>query len=222
MNPNHKQMIQRLVDNELNENQRTELLKLAEAHPELWRQTALAFVEDQVWSGVMGRAADPADRSKESVIHRAGTEKAMVRGRRSWWLRYGPQLLMTAASVLLVLSLALRFNPVQQTPGPAPQGSVAKMAPTTPPGSLGPGGQLVSQPLRLQVNDNVDVPVYEDRDRFRSELQRLSQLDPATLKQFQEAGYLVQPDIQFVRGNSQDGRAFIVPIQRLQIRRVIQ
>ena len=219
MNANYEQLIQRMVDNELDESQRTEFLKLAESHPELWRETALAFVEDQIWSGAVTRQRRPV----ESPIPGAGTEKAAFPRRSVWWMQYGPQLMMTAASVMLVLSLALRFNPVPQLPGPAPDAAVARSAPETPPSaSLGPGGQLVSQPLRLQVNDSFDVPIYEDEARFREELQRLSQLDPATLKRFQQAGYQVRPDIQYLQGNSQDGRSFIVPVQRLQIRRMGQ
>ena len=223
MNEKHELIIQRMVDNELDETQRAEFLKLADTQPELWRQAALAFVEDRVWSSVVSSKPIAGESVLDSSA-RPGKEKVLVTRGQPWWLKYGPPLMITAASVLVVLSLALRFNPVERTPGPAPVADFAQQTePPTELESLGPqGSQLASQPMRLQVNEKFDVPVYEDREQFRSELQRLSQLKPGLLERFQNAGYDVQPDIQYIRGNSQDGRSFIVPIQRFQIRRMGQ
>ena len=224
MNEKHELMIQRMVDDELDENQRAEFLKLADTNPELWRETALAFVEDRVWSSVVSEPA--SSESKLAATSNGKPEReAPAARRRPWWWQYGPQLMMTAALVMFVFALSLRFNPVDRSPGAPSDGDIARNNDpiTEPEESPGPGGsQLVSQPMRLQVNDNFDVPVYEDPQRFREELQRLTHLDPGLLKRFEEAGYQVVPDIQYITGNSQDGRSFIVPIQRFQVRRLGQ
>ena len=161
-------MIQRMVDDELDEIQRAEFLKYAEANPRVWRETALAFVEDRVWSSAMIEQTSGTNERFQG----AGTHKLSPVRRKSYWSQYGSQLLITAATVLLVFSLALRFNPVDHSSNPSSSDGMI-VQPAQPPAdrdNLGPeGSQLAVQPLRLHVNENFDVPIYEDVVRFRQE-----------------------------------------------------
>jgi hypothetical protein len=219
MNESYELLIQRLVDNELDEAGRVEFLRTAEAHQELWRQTALAFVEDRIWSSVVLRQSDKT----ACRPHGAGTGKVSIGGPGPWWRRYGPPLMMTAAAVFLVFSLALRFNPatpagLPQTP-PAVAGGFAGSGSDT---TAGPGQRLASQPLSLQVEDGLEVPIYEDRELFREELKRWFRLDPRLVQRFEQAGLQLQPEISYLTGSSQDGRPLIVPIQRFYVTNIGQ
>ena len=175
MNETHELMIQRLIDNELDEQGRREFLNQAELNPELWRLTTLAFVEDRIWSSVVQERTDPRSiietDNKAAVVGGAGTERvstvSTIAVQKPWWLRYGPQLLMTAASFLFVLALALRFNPVEEPSAGSTSDDVVsgtpdlndEAAPLPPLPPLGPdGSQLVSQPYSLRLNET-DFPV---------------------------------------------------------------
>ena len=220
MNQKHEQMIQRLIDNELNEQDRAEVLKYAEQHPELWRQISLAFVEDRVWSSFVSADSNQT----AAVVDEAGTGKTSTARRRPWWLQYGPQLMMTAASVLFVLTLALQLNPVDRRPGPAPSGgSMAQKPDSGLPADdlIRDGEQLVSEPYRLQMGD-MELPVYDDRGRFEQELQRIQELDPAMARRFLDAGYHIQPDVHYITGALPDGRRVVMPVQRFQVIRIGQ
>jgi len=134
-------------------------------------------------------------------------------------------MLMTAASVLFVFSLALRFNPVDGSSGTSAReaGVVQPAKPPIQKDNLGPdGSQLVSEPYRLQLNDGLEFPIYEDQDRFRKELQRVRELGPDLLQRFRDAGYHVEPDVRYITGNSKDGRSILLPIQSFQVRRLGQ
>jgi hypothetical protein len=48
-----ERLLDRLVDGELDEAARAELLRSLDANPECWRQCALAFLEAQTWGGAL-------------------------------------------------------------------------------------------------------------------------------------------------------------------------
>lgn len=132
--------------------------------------------------------------------------------------------MMTAASVLFVLTLALRFNPVDHSTGPAPtNGSVAQTPEKSSPsdGLVPEGSRLVNEPYRLQMDD-MELPVFDDLNQFEAELQRIRQFDPALVQRFQEAGYYIQPDVRYITGTLSDGRQVIMPVQRFQVIRIGQ
>ena len=240
MNEKHELMIQRLVDNELDEQGRTEFLRQAESNPELWRQAVLSFVEDCVWSSTVGFTGSSNQAGTNSKTNQtaagdsiakdgAGTENVVTTRQKPWWLQYGPQLMMTAASVLFVLTLALQLNPVGNR-NAANDDLVANRSPespsteerTDPKDPLGPSGsQYASEPYRVRMND-VEVPVYEDPSRFRQEILKAGELDPAVLERFQQAGLRVQPDFRYIAGRLGDGRSVLVPVQSFRVKRIGQ
>ena len=241
MNETHELMIQRLIDNELDEQGRREFLNQAELNPELWRLTTLAFVEDRIWSSVVQERTDPRSiietDNKAAVVGGAGTERvstvSTIAVQKPWWLRYGPQLLMTAASFLFVLTLALRFNPVEEPSAgstsddvvsgtPDSNDEAAPLPPLPPLPPLGPdGSQLVSQPYSLRLNET-DFPVFDDPEQFQAEIKRVGQLDPVVVERFQSAGYQIYPDVRYIAGRLTDGRRVVLPVQSFRIGRMGQ
>ncbi len=100
-------VIERLVDGELGEEQRKELLSSLDATPNGWRQLALAFVEAQTLRqelGAMVSGPPPAVPAGQSPA------------RGSFWLRPAAMALAMAASFLAAVSLGLIFRSPSQRP----------------------------------------------------------------------------------------------------------
>ena len=103
-------LIERLINQELSDSQRTELLNAVENWDDGWRNIALAFVENQVLS----QALEGIDRDATSEEIRASGEKVAAasaldagNNRSS---RFGNNLWLTAASVLVSLVAGLWFG----------------------------------------------------------------------------------------------------------------
>ena len=88
------QILDRLVDGELTDDERRSLLLACEENPHLWRQVALAFVESQAFSEDLMFAATPA----------AIPNQPTVKGHRFFSARK-QNFLGMAAAVLLAISL---------------------------------------------------------------------------------------------------------------------
>ncbi len=105
--------LDRLVDGELSERERTELLGHLERHPEGWRRLALAFLEAQTWGEAAREHVADAMPQATQDIRPAESDDAP---RRGWKLTFGTSLAM-AASFLVAFTLgialrgALRSNP---------------------------------------------------------------------------------------------------------------
>src|ERR1700754_5979 len=74
-------LIDRLVDGELSNDERRQLLATLEAQPDGWRRCALAFVEAQTWRGAMGsllreNAAPVEPKSLPNVVENSGSAGA--------------------------------------------------------------------------------------------------------------------------------------------------
>jgi hypothetical protein len=110
--------LDRLVDGELGEIERRELLSHLEAEPDGWRRCALAFLEGQSWREEM-----------RSMSDRAIAETAVVaRQPRSSWQR-GRTFLAVAGSFLLALGLGLTIGNMFDDPPLPPPVHVAGVQP---------------------------------------------------------------------------------------------
>ena len=119
------QVLDRLVDGELSEVQRRELLSTADHRPEGWRQIALSFLEAQCWGqtlGQMARGRIPLDApayvkspavanpttvavaTKQATISLATPTAAAAgeRGQRNW-----KRFMAMAASFLITISIGM-------------------------------------------------------------------------------------------------------------------
>ena len=94
-----QQRLDRLVDGELSEQERVDLLRELDGQPTGWRQCALSFIESQLWQHELTRdhAPDPSQVS-------AATERPDVRPMRyvGW--------LVTAAAVMLAFTFGQRWD----------------------------------------------------------------------------------------------------------------
>ena len=210
--------IQRLVDNELTETERIDLLRQADQHPHLWKEISLAMVEDRIWSGVVAETG-----RIESPISGAGTEKPVPRSEMPRWQWLGAQLMMTAAAAMLVFTLAIRWNqpPVAPGPGSPSAGPVAAQSGRSDPGPASNERLAVNrEPWQLQVNDQVQVPLYSDPAQALEQWKQSNgQMDAEFQRLLLRAGYRMMPEVDYMTGNAADGRSFVVPIRQFRVRR---
>ncbi len=208
-----EQTIQRLVDNQLTDLQRRQLLLTAEQQPELWRQLAVAFIEDRVWSAAI--AGPPAGQSWLHADELPPADKPSLEQpttslfQKPWWIAL-------AAAALLTLTVAVRLavEPDAAAVGPAPPG-VTQVPPGNP--------AAADQPYMLQVNDNLQVPLYQELNPLREHLTRVDpQSDPALQGILRNPGLSIRPDVRYIRGIAPDGRSFVVPVQQFRIQPNVQ
>ena len=110
--------IERLVDGQLDEASRRQLLERLDREPEGWRRCALAFLEDQCWREALAPSLDSkpdeplasVDRHTDAVSAGAQTSDAALPGGRRWW-RQPRQLVASAANHLaLAAGLLIAFG----------------------------------------------------------------------------------------------------------------
>lgn len=113
MNPIERDMIadddrrfDLLVDGELSESERRELLSGLDDEPGGWRRCALAFLEAQAWRHELGAVRDEAARRPgDAVSTDAPAPSVPADHRHAWWLRTSGTLLAMAASFLAAMAL---------------------------------------------------------------------------------------------------------------------
>jgi hypothetical protein len=220
----------RLVDDELSEAQRRELLAGLDNEPGGWRRCALAFLESQCWKQTFAAVA-------QQGVADEPPSQAMPMRRSRWHGRLGTLLAM-AASFLAVFWIGTH---VQQTrierpgvvgkvastvgsrPTPAksiqPDANLAGITPQTPPVAdpwrtvtvAVPGSPaLAGSPVRLPAveRDNIDP-------------QWLGNLPPAmpeeVMRAFNRSGHQVEQHRELVPVALQDGRQLVMPVDQVEI-----
>ena len=105
-----EQQVDLLVDGELSEADRRELLLQLEHEPDGWRRCALAFLEAQCWKAELGQIARAGGEGRRGDRIRGFA--AGANGRRQSWRQYAATMLTIAASFLmaLVVGMGLRGN----------------------------------------------------------------------------------------------------------------
>ena len=222
--------LDRLVDGELSEPQRRELLSGLDREPEGWRRCALAFLEGQSWREAMRSMAGAA--SGQMLTSNPAPSPV----RRPSWLTRHTTLLATAASftVALVVSsivwpMLYQVNapavqlagvagngrtdqPANGLPAAAPwQGpAVASHAPWRMVTVSVPGPQGTSQPIQ--------VPAVEQDGWNGALLGKSPQaLPPALLQAFEQSGRRVQQSRQLLSVPLEDGRRLVLPVDQFEI-----
>jgi hypothetical protein len=232
----------RLVDGELTERERRELLESLDVRPDGWRRCALAFLEAQCWKMELGFAR----RTKAAV---SAPDAAPVRPapRRSRTLRTVGTLSAMAAAFLLALGAGLWWR---HTHGVLPSGGneiAAINRPLADPVLIelqnqGPnaGQQTVPGPVHLPVSmttpwrlvlmhppgstkaaDSVQLParIYDnDDDRWLEETPVGLPADLA--ENLRRNGYQVETRRQVAPTRLPDGRRLMIPVDNVDIRYV--
>lgn len=167
------QDLDRLVDGELPERERHELLGRLDRHPDGWRRLALAFLEAQSW----GEAA--RDHATEAVTTATGDVRPVMPSippARNWKLLLGTPLAMAASFlVAFTLGIALRGAwrgsdpnlPLQVASQKAQQEQAARKAIVLAHGSFG-------QTLSSLANNSKDRPSGESEFAVADDLGSVS------------------------------------------------
>lgn len=210
-----QRLLDLLVDGELSESQRCELLAWCEREPDGWRRCALAFLDAQSWSSVLGQMARGDSAPIESMLSDDPLLSAPAAGApvvdlpkatlSPSWL--GPALAL-AASVLVAFALGLwaRGGLFGDGPAIAPKGARDKVRLVAD----GPAG----------TGDNIQMPVAEGQSVSDDWLGG----QPAMPRDIQQAlerlGHRVRQQRQLVPIPLEDGRRVMVPVDQIDVQPV--
>lgn len=99
-------LLQRLVDGALPSAERAALLKAVEQRPELWREVALAFVEEQIWQSEIRLLGNQQESCSQ--------EHAARKNAPGNWKRRVVQMMTVAAALLAMLAVGFRLGQWRQ------------------------------------------------------------------------------------------------------------
>lgn len=238
-----RHLLDLLVDNELSEDERRELLARCEAQPDGWRACALAFLEAQDWSNTFGepRATELAaptqpvsdPKPANSEIAERQRPPLVLAGRASpprryWNLSSAVGGLAMAASLLLAFGLGLWMNASRLGDLLSPPNhdfvidSGEDAEPGASPSAIGRRPSSGSpQNVRLVVGgspgNEVQVPIVEggnDSDWWRR--------PPAAMpddvrRALERLGHQVRERRQLVPFDLEDGRRIMVPVDQVDV-----
>ena len=227
MNPTEPEsQVDRLVDGELNDSDRRELLLQFEREPEGWRRCALAFLEAQCWKqelGLMARSTDAAAVvSPASIPAPASVKKTASNLRNSWRQNLATALTLGACFLIaLALGLSIRGNGALH----GPESSNAVPAKADLPANKAQAA-LVAQPIDELVTidaangrtENLSIP-RAHRDVFGPNVaeQVPDAIPPAVQQAFQRAGHEVVQQREIVPVQMNNGRRLMVPVDHVEI-----
>jgi hypothetical protein len=219
-------VLDRLVDGELGQDERRELLAALDDEPGAWRRCALAFLESQTWRWQLLRLA------KDPLAHTPGAHAVPLRStaRRA---RFWAGCLAIAASLLVSFGLGLRFQSagrLLEADNRVPQSDQTTRAPVAEVQFAPQKGDetLVSNDLdqndtiTLALNDGenaereIRVPVSE-ADAGQNWSESESAMPTELLQSLLQAGLEVRRRQQWMPIDLSDGRRLIVPIEEIEI-----
>jgi hypothetical protein len=238
---NPARVLDRLVDGELGQAERRELLATLDDEPGGWRSCALAFLEAQSWRWQLTRLA-----AEQSLAHAVPAAHASpVDGERSpsglrnrgWW----GACLAVAASVLLAFGLGTRFPATSPSSAPVEKpGASAKVQVAVAPSDedaldarelsawdgdesdLASLTDLGSVTLALTDGDeteNIELPVAAADESSEQWLEDLETTVPVELmERLRAAGYEVVRHQRLYPVELSDGRRLVVPVEQVEIR----
>jgi hypothetical protein len=216
--------IDRLVDGEMNETDRRELLLQFEREPEGWRRCALAFLEAQCWKqelGFVSRSAE-AVRSEPSP---ALANPASVRTSTSTWPSTWRQKLATALTMgaCFLIALALGLSWRGNGAGGSHDGSNVRSVKEEFPLShlQAPGDELATIDTANGQPENLRIPgVRHDAIDANIADQAPSAMPPEVQRALQRAGYEVVQQREVVPLQINSDRHLMVPVDHGVIRYV--
>jgi hypothetical protein len=229
----------RLVDGELSESQRTELLISLDQEPDGWRRCALAFLEAQCWKKELGglRQSVPAGSSALAPVPRPTKRKSSPFGLPG-------TLLAMAACFLLALGAGVLWRHSGNRPadvfGASGSNQIASKTPgqsaTNPLDSqtavaqAGAQSQNASAPWQwvklspagsTDSGESVQLPALQ-RDHIDQQwLQSLTSPIPENVvRALRRSGYKVQTQQELMPLPLKDGRRLVVPVDQVELRYV--
>ncbi len=235
-----------LVDDELNEEDRRELLSGLDERPGGWRACALAFLEAQSWRKEFGAIVrEPAGReaSRKQPVGQGSPEQepavTVSPGRPGGWLRSAQNSVMIAAmaaSFLAALWLGLRLKEAWRSGEPQPPSNLIVQDDTpqqpivehpdspVPPGVVPPSDvpsspwQMVSLSTPEGSHDSIRLPARQ-RDRLDPDwLTNLPKAMPDDVRRaLERTGHHVQQHRELHPVRMEDGRQLVVPVDQVDV-----
>ncbi|MGA2798218.1 MAG: hypothetical protein ABSE63_11605 [Thermoguttaceae bacterium] len=232
----------RLVDGELSESQRSEMLNSLDQEPDGWRRCALAFLEAQCWRKELGglRQSMPAD---QAPVSSAVAPSPRPTKRRSSPFGLAGTLAAMAATFLLFLGAGVLWQHSGNRLGNffgAGSNQIASNiggnSATTPSGAQTAVAGADSQPnnasapwqwVRLSPAGSADPAksvrlLAQERNRMDQQwLQSLpSPIPPSVVQALKRSGYEVQRQQELMPMPLKDGRQLVVPVDKVQLQYV--
>lgn len=229
-NTDKQYLLDLLVDGELADDERRELLAWCEREPDGWRRCALAFLEAQNWSQVLGDLTEPAQRPliekrlPNDIPNIEAAQPLTVRP-LFWQPRQWRTMLAMAASVALAFSLGVWVRDA---------GKVRRIAPSDPaamnfvenksPSHLlsgrpeqGPSQAEVAVGGPPRAADHAQLPLTADDGWLQIEPSAM----PAEVQRaLERMGHRVEQRRQLVPYRLEDGRQVVVPVDQVEVQPV--
>jgi anti-sigma factor RsiW len=214
-NPIDPRQLDMLVDGQLSDETRRELLSRMDVEPGAWRRCALTFLEAQCWRESLGPVA-------RSASEPAGTQPA-TRSRRR--VRHWGSGLAVAASFLVAFGLGIVARPMWQ-PAASRVEQVAGHGRSEAdlrgalPGSASPWRMVTltspdnpSEPIRLPAMERKRI----DNNWLRS---FPNALPSEVLQALERTGHSVHQSRELLPVPLDDGRRLVVPVDQVEVHSV--
>lgn len=227
LNADKQYLLDLLVDGELADDQRRELLAWCEREPDGWRRCALAFLEAQDWSQVLG---DLTEQAPQPVATATVVQASPVARPQSFWsLRQWGTTLAMAASVALAFTLGLwvRDAGKEQPIAPLDRSSVQFVDDKSPiriqrgRPEQGPAEAVLAIGGPAGAADEIRVPVRSLGDADGGWLLAEPAAVPDEVRQaLERLGHRVEQRRQLLPYRLDDGRRVVVPVDQVEVRPV--
>ncbi|MEE9603446.1 MAG: hypothetical protein V3V75_09085 [Thermoguttaceae bacterium] len=234
--PGDNELFDLLVDGELDEQRRRELLSGLDKRPGGWRKCALAFLEAQSFGQELSVLLSTEEKRLESSTHspQVAASKKRTTPRRSWPNKQAATLMAMAASFLLALLIGVAVN--DRTKGPGAGGPVASFdsiaTVDVPSGAASPIVPVVdrrtngpSSPVQMVIlstpgggGRSIRLPAMQ-RERFDDKW--LQDLPPAmpdnVLQALKRTGHQIEQNRRLIPLKMKDGRRLFVPVDQIDV-----
>lgn len=203
-----------LIDGELSDDRRRELLLRLENTGDGWRRCALAFLESQAWRETLRLGADILAIETAPPVSMLAARPAAA----STWSRSGGKWFALAASVALAFGLGVMSRSASQAPSIAQQPMRAGHNCSRSAVEQATGGARAAsdehEPVETETSE-FWLAGSTDSDGA------LASTVPADLReQLEESGHRFEQRQELWPVELQDGRRAILPVERLDIRYV--
>jgi hypothetical protein len=235
-------VLDRLVDGELGQHERRQLLASLDDEPGAWRQCALAFLESQNWRLQLSRFASEPLVAQVTASPRDVSVKTISSSRHMNFSSLGT-ILAIAASLLVAFGIGTRFpsfankdggsnsivakqsesvdEPLVATPdeeSPA-QSAASDSPPELVDTATAPPQTLTLQPIGDDGGEPIELPLIEsDADGAIAASARPSALSGSLISQFEKDGFVVDRQQRLWPVDLPDGRRVLVPVEEVDIR----
>ena len=226
--PDENLRFDRLVDGELNEEERRNLLTGLDNEPDGWRRCALAFLESQCWRQSLGalafRKKTEAPKEPEEIVLPMVDTGAPRSARRAPWIGRSATAAAMAASFLVMWMIG---SWVQRT-GTRPSGGVENQVAVQNGGPVDSSQNRDAGATRLvrvsspgvgtRPGFSLDVPAVE-RDRVDEKwLHSAPSAIPDNVAQaLGRTGHEVRQRREFVPVLLKDGRQLVMPVDQVDV-----